>query len=65
MYDCLKRMGGDINEISKIDAQIESFKSKYEFYSSQIEHQFYSSHQCFPSTILNSHTFHISSHNQL
>jgi len=32
MYDCLERMGGDIDEITNIDAQIESFKRKYGFF---------------------------------
>ena len=34
MYDCLDRLVGDIDEISKIGAQIESFKSKSGFFSS-------------------------------
>jgi len=29
MYDCLDRLVEDINEITKIDAQIENFKSKF------------------------------------
>jgi len=29
MYDCLDGLVGDIDEINKIDAQIESFKSKF------------------------------------
>lgn len=32
MYNCLDRLGGDIDEISKVDAQIESFKSKSRFF---------------------------------
>jgi len=36
MYDYLERMGGDIDEISKNDAQIESFKRKSGFFSSQM-----------------------------
>ena len=36
MYDCLERMGGDIDEISKTNAQIESFKSKSGFFGCEI-----------------------------
>jgi len=36
MYDCLDRLVGDIDEISKIGVQIESFKSKSGFFSSLI-----------------------------
>lgn len=36
MYDCLERMGGDIDEISKTDAQIESFRSKFGFFGCEI-----------------------------
>jgi len=36
MYECLERMGGDIDEITKIDAQIEGFKSKSGFLGSEI-----------------------------
>jgi len=36
MYDCLERLVGDIDEMSKIDVQTESFKSKSRFFSSQI-----------------------------
>lgn len=35
LYDCLERMtGGDIDEISKIDAQLEDFKNKKKFFGS-------------------------------
>ncbi|WVY89485.1 hypothetical protein V8G54_034999 [Vigna mungo] len=41
MHDCLDRLVGDIYEISKIDAQIESFKSKFGFFGSSIaQHAF-------------------------
>lgn len=36
MHDYLDRLVGDIYEISKIDAQIESFKSKFGFFGSSI-----------------------------
>jgi len=36
MYDCLERLVGDIDEVSKIDVQIQSFKSKFGFFGSQI-----------------------------
>jgi len=29
MYDCLDRLVGDIDEISKVDTQIESFKKDF------------------------------------
>jgi len=32
MCDCLDRLEGDFDEINKIEAQIESFKSKSEFF---------------------------------
>lgn len=38
MYDCLDRLVGDIDQITKIDSQIESFKSKSRFYGSPIAH---------------------------
>ena len=39
MYDCLERLARHIDEMSKIDAQIESFKSKFEFFGSQVAPQ--------------------------
>jgi len=36
MYDCLERLVGDIDEMSKIDLQMESFKSKSGLFGSQI-----------------------------
>jgi len=39
MYDCLGRLVWDIYEISKIDAHIESFKSKYGFFGTPIAQQ--------------------------
>ena len=36
MYDCLDRLVGDIDEISKVDAQTEGFKSTSEFFGSPI-----------------------------
>jgi len=36
MYDCLERLVGDIDEMSKIDEQIESFKSKSGFFGSPL-----------------------------
>jgi len=36
MYDCLERLVRDIDEIGKINSQIESFKSKSGFFGSAI-----------------------------
>jgi len=36
MYDCSDRLVGDIDEMSKIGEQIESFKSKVRFFGSPI-----------------------------
>jgi len=36
MYDCLERLMGDIDEISKIDVQFEIFKSKSRFFGTDI-----------------------------
>lgn len=37
LYDCLTRMmGGDIREVSKIDGQLEDFKSKAKFFGSPV-----------------------------
>jgi len=36
MYDWLERLVGDIDEMSKINGQIESFKSKSGFFGSLI-----------------------------
>jgi len=39
MYDCLERLVGDIDDMSKIDEQIESFKSKSGIFGSPIAQQ--------------------------
>jgi hypothetical protein len=36
LYDCLERMIGDVQEISKIDAQLEAFKTRAKFVGSPI-----------------------------
>jgi len=36
LYDCLQRMVGDMDEISKIDCQLEDFKSRAKFFGSPI-----------------------------
>lgn len=36
LYDCLERMVGDVQEISKIDSQLEDFKRKEKFFGSPI-----------------------------
>ncbi|KAK2431194.1 hypothetical protein QL285_029453 [Trifolium repens] len=36
LYDCLERMIGDVQEISKIDAQLEAFKTRANFFGSPI-----------------------------
>jgi hypothetical protein len=38
-YDCLQRMVGDIEEISKIDCELEDFKIKAKFFGSPIAMQ--------------------------
>lgn len=35
LYDCMTRMVGDVKEISKIDAQLEDFKTKEIFLAVQ------------------------------
>ncbi|XP_058774188.1 uncharacterized protein LOC131648449 [Vicia villosa] len=36
LYDCMERMIGDVEEISKIDTQLEDFKGKAKFFGSPI-----------------------------
>ena len=36
LYDCLERIVGDVQEISKIDSQLEDFKRKAKFFGSPI-----------------------------